>query len=329
MRVRQLAPLLVAGSLLAAACGGSGNGSDDDGDDAADGNGEGSAELNAAVASYDLAAQSDERFMVGLIANDNRLLAFGSVTLSFGFAGTPDEPIEQVEVGSPVEATYLPIAGQDLDPDQPGPRLVSPADARGVYAVPAVRFDRAGLWAVQAEGSAEDVGDFQVQTVVEVKAEHQVVAVGQPGPPTQNPLPGESELPATAIDSRASDGTVPDPDLHSTTVAAALDAGRPVVVLVSTPVYCVSRFCGPITDAVANMAQEFGDRVDFVHLEVWQDFEDQIVNEAAQEWITPADGSEAQEPWVFLVDSNGMVVERFDNVVSDAELRQAVEALAV
>jgi hypothetical protein len=33
-------------------------------------------------------------------------------------------------------------------------------------------------------------------------------------------------------------------------VADAIAAGRPVMVVGSTPVFCVSRFCGPITDAV-------------------------------------------------------------------------------
>jgi len=97
---------------------------------------------------------------------------------------------------------------------------------------------------------------------------------------------------------------------------------------VSTPTFCVSRFCGPITEEVERLAQEFADRVDFVHLEVWQDFEEQVVNPAAAEWIAPRDGGDLREPWVFVVGADGLVTERFDNAVTDADLRGAVEALA-
>jgi len=44
------------------------------------------------------------------------------------------------------------------------------------------------------------------------------------------------------------------------------------MVVVSTPTYCQSRFCGPITDSVSALAQRYGDRMAFVHLEVWKNF---------------------------------------------------------
>ena len=113
-----------------------------------------------------------------------------------------------------------------------------------------------------------------------------------------------------------------------TSIDAALDAKKPTVVVVSTPVYCVSQFCGPITDSVAKLADTYKDKVAFVHLEVWKDFEKQQVNPSAQEWITPKDGGDTKEPWVFLVGADGNVTQRFDNVVSDAELEASVKALA-
>lgn len=303
--------------LFAGACGGSG--SDESASDR--------PEIAAEVASFDLAVDRDERFTVGLFAADNRVLAYGDVTLRFGFAGTADAPEPEVEPGAPVEATFLPVAGQDVDPERAGPELVAPSEARGVYAATDVRFDEAGNWIVVVEGE-DDGREFEVQAAFQVTTDPRVISVGDSAPATQNPLPGDPGVPPAAIDSRADDGEVPDPALHSTTVADALGASRPVVVVVSTPVYCVSRFCGPITEEVAEFAGEFGDRVDFVHLEVWQDFENQVVNPAAGEWIFPRDGSGAREPWIFVVGDDGIVVERFDNAVSDAELRAAVETVA-
>jgi hypothetical protein len=306
--------------IVAAACGGGSDGGSSDDPSAG-------FELSAEVASFDLAAGRDERFTVGFFAADNRVLAYGDITLRFAFAGTADDPRQEGTQGPPVEAIFLPVAGQGVDPDHPGPELVAPSEARGVYGADGVRFDTAGTWVVTAEGEYGG-RDFEVQAAFPVKSEPQVVAAGDAAPRTQNPLPGDPSVPPTAIDSRADDGAIPDPALHSTTIADALAAGRPTVVVVSTPVYCVSRFCGPITDGIDALAQEYGDRVAFVHLEVWGDFENQVVNPAAEEWIFPRDGSDAREPWVFVIGADGVVQARFDNVVTDAELRAAVEALA-
>jgi len=99
------------------------------------------------------------------------------------------------------------------------------------------------------------------------------------------------------------------------------------MVVISTPVYCVSRFCGPITDTVQELAQEHGARMDFVHLEVFRDFEANTLNKAAVEWIWPDRLGEPAKPWVVLVDAGGTVIERWDNVASERSLTEAVRAV--
>ncbi len=96
------------------------------------------------------------------------------------------------------------------------------------------------------------------------------------------------------------------------------------MVVISTPTYCQSRFCGPITDAVSALGKRHGERMAFVHIEFWEDFEAQRVNEAAAEWIFPPGTEDAREPWVFVVGGDGVITHRFDNVASDAELEAAV-----
>ena len=77
------------------------------------------------------------------------------------------------------------------------------------------------------------------------------------------------------------------------TVATAIASGRPTMVVISTPVYCVSQFCDPITDLVPLLAGEHQDRMNFVHIEVWRDFEAKTVNKAAAEWILPPGAQDA------------------------------------
>ena len=96
------------------------------------------------------------------------------------------------------------------------------------------------------------------------------------------------------------------------------------MLVVSTPTYCLSRFCGPITDTVSKLAKSYGDRMAFIHAEVWNDDEKRALNREAAEWIF-REGADPKEPWVFVIDRSGNVVARFDNVSTDAELEAAVQ----
>lgn len=285
--------------------------------------------LVASVASYDLVAGRPARFMVGLYSADQtRLLAYGIVSFSFAFLGSGDGTDAAAEPGvGPVIASFLPIPGQDLESDVPGPQVVAGSEATGVYGAPDVEFDRPGFWEVAIEAELE--GRTQRTTAAfEVLSESDLPAPGDEAPRTRQPLAGDPGVDPKAIDSRAGpDRPVPDPELHDITVADAIAAGRPAMVVVSTPTFCVSRFCGPITDSVGELALRFGDGMSFVHIEVWEDFQANLVNPAAVEWIAPTRQEDGREPWVFVIDANGVITERFDNVATDAELLAAVEAV--
>lgn len=277
----------------------------------------------AAVASFDPYVGQEQRFIVGIIGSDNRTLAFGEVEFHFGYAGTKEQPIKKVTLGDPIVATYRPIPGSKPAATSGPSRLVAPSKSRGVYGVDNALFDKPGLWGVVVEGT-NGTRKFSVDTVFEVAAQPQVTAPGQAAPRSANPLPGTPGVAPTAIDSRASKGTVPDPELHRISIADSIASAKPTMVVVSTPVYCVSQFCGPITDTIQALAKQYGDRMNFVHLEVWSDFQKRQVNDAAGEWIYRRDNGDANEPWVFVVDRTGVVVERFDNVATDQDLQRAI-----
>lgn len=79
----------------------------------------------------------------------------------------------------------------------------------------------------------------------EVRDKHLVVQGGDNALGTDNlTVDDAGEVPAAAIDSRAG-GDFTDPVLYRTIVADALDEDSwPLVVVSSTPVYCLSQFCG-------------------------------------------------------------------------------------
>jgi hypothetical protein len=331
-----LALLLLAGVLLAACGGGSGGKGDGNTDGgttttASDGSGK-DDRFVAQIASYELVAGQPNRFLAALAGNGTgSIVSYGKVGLDFFYLGTkakPVDPPQPKETG--VEATFTPVAGQHLDLTTPGPKEAKPSEGIGVYQATGVTFDQPGFWGVRVKATIGGK-DISANASFEVVAAPRLPAPGQPAPHTDNPIGGAAGVDPVAIDSRAQKGAdIPDTALHTTSIAAAIAQHKPTVIVVSTPVYCVSRFCGPITDSVNNLANDaaYKDKVAFVHLEVWKDFEKQEVNPSAKEWITPKDGGDTKEPWVFLVGADGNVTQRFDNVVSDEDLAAAVKQLA-
>lgn len=272
----------------------------------------------AEVASYQLLAGEPNRFLVGLFGADGKWVSFGSASLRFE---SIDEPSVSIE---PVEAAFLPLPGTPRGEGR-SPQLTTTSDGRGVFVARVVRFPQAGYWRVTAsvvlDGRREEA-----QTAFEVLAEPQVPAAGDRAPITDHAVLGDA-VDARVLDSRArGDEEPPDAALHELSIADAIGVGRPAVVAFTTPVYCTSRFCGPITDMVADLAAEADPELAFIHVEVWSDFEAETVNPAAEEWLTMA-GGELREPWTFLVDRDGRIADSWDNVVTREELESAIVAL--
>jgi hypothetical protein len=282
--------------------------------------------LIAQVASYDLAVGPAYRVIVGVQSADFRLVVFGTVTFRFSYLGTEDAPEKSPVAGPPVTASYLPIPGSPAQPEGDStPRLVSGSEARGVYGAP-YEFERAGFWQVEVT-AAVDGATRTATGAFPVYEHHGVPAPGAPAPRTENlTMDAPADVPRGAIDSR---DPIPDPELHRTTVAAALAAGRPVVLVVSTPVYCTSQFCGPVTDMVQELSHVYGDRATFIHIEVFKDFQNKDTNPTADEWAYSEQAGGLNEPWVYVIGADGIITARFDNVATRAELEPILQALPV
>ena len=145
---------------------------------------------------------------------------------------------------------------------------------------------------------------------------------------SENAVIGAPGVEPASIDSRAViEGTIPDPDLHRVSIAEAIDAGHPALVVFATPVYCVSRFCGPVVDMVADLARQYADRADFIHVEIYADFDAGKINQAAVvDWLQ-APGGDLREPWVFLIGCDGRISASWDTMVTRAEIEPLLQAL--
>jgi len=95
---------------------------------------------------------------------------------------------------------------------------------------------------------------------------------------------------------------------------------KPVVLLFATPALCQSRVCGPVEDVAAQVAAQYGDKVAFIHQEIYNGNQvDKGFRPQVGKWRLPS------EPWAFAIDRKGVVVERLEGAFSAAELQRAAQ----
>jgi hypothetical protein len=186
-------------------------------------------------------------------------------------------------------------------------------EAPGVYHADVV-LPRPGRWLllVVVRSGEELLGGA---TTVAVRRSSPVPAVGDTAPRVQTPTLASVGGDVAQIDTR-----VPPDDLHDVDLADVLGR-RPVALLFATPALCRSRVCGPVADEAVQLAAAYGDRVAFIHNEVYVD------NDAAR-GLRPqlrAFGL-TSEPWLFAIDRHGRIAARLEGAFGIDEFRAALEA---
>lgn len=317
--------LVVAVAILAASCG-RGSGSDGGSPSLAP-----TERMQAVLASSDVYAGAPQRISVGLVFGDGRLVSFGEVEMRFVYTGTQSAPIDP-EPGPSATAVYIPTPGTA---NGEGPRPTNPSEGRGVFEARDVTFDRAGIWYVEVTAELPE-GTQSAQALVPVDSEARLPAPGQDALATENLVlrddgTASDDAPLGALDSRAvTTQEIPDPELHRWTIARAIAEGRPVLVVFATPVYCVSQFCGPTIEVIEDLAASDDSDAVFIHIEIWRDFEEQAINQAAADWLYR--NQNLTEPWLYLIGRDGKIIDRwtplFDPEEVRAELAEAVAAPA-
>jgi hypothetical protein len=108
---------------------------------------------------------------------------------------------------------------------------------------------------------------------------------------------------------------------HSVSLDRALAEHRPVALQFATPALCQSRLCGPVLQNLVDVHAPFGDRVTFIHAEIYTDL-------SGQQGTPPVLAYHLQhEPLLLLAGADGVVRERIDNGYDRAEATSALQRL--
>jgi hypothetical protein len=112
----------------------------------------------------------------------------------------------------------------------------------------------------------------------------------------------------------------PAPELHED-VFADVAGKKPVALLFATPALCQSRVCGPVVDEALQLKAEYGDRVTFIHQEVFAG------NDPNKGLRDPLQRFNLQtEPWLFTVKADGTIAARLEGSFGLRAFKRALDA---
>jgi hypothetical protein len=149
---------------------------------------------------------------------------------------------------------------------------------------------------------------------------HITVTDKSPSLPVGYPVPAVSQPVASTVNGDLSkiDTGVPAPDgWHTETIAQGLAQHQPMVLFFGTPGRCVSGVCGPTLKILEQLQATLGGKMLFEHIEPDYPAQSNIVSPAYQEFGLTT------EPWVYFVNANGVVADRFEGSVVLSQLEQA------
>ena len=121
------------------------------------------------------------------------------------------------------------------------------------------------------------------------------------------------------------DSTIPPNDMHELSIADAIAQHRPALIVFATPAFCRSATCGPQVHAVQMLEPKYRDRIVFIHFEIYVDFKPdpnkKRLNPILDEWHLDS------EPWVFLIDAQGIIRYESEGSTASDEMRTAIDKL--
>lgn len=178
-------------------------------------------------------------------------------------------------------------------------------------------FDTPGTWGLEVLAERPGQPASSQRMSLDVQAKGNAATVGSPAPKSKTPTDRDvSDLKQITSDAE------PDPRLYRMSVEQAVTSGKPSLILFATPGYCQTAVCGPGVDVLSKLADSFGDKVNPVHVEVYQ-----LPYDAGKQVPAMGEWGLRTEPWLFLVDKDGKIVNRYEGGITFAELEPAVAKL--
>ena len=254
-------------------------------------------------------AVGENRFLLNLVDPQNEPLAAPDRGVSLRFY---DLSTDATQPAATVEGTYLPTI----------------STLPGLYRA-TVEFPSAGEWGLEVVTSEPDGGERSGRVVFSVREQFSTPAIGEAAPASETPTAQSADEIATiSTDDDA------DPAFYGTSVAEALAAGEPFLLIFSTPAFCRTATCGPALDIVKSVAPDYAAEMTFIHVEPYRletvggQLQPALDNGQLVPVPSVVEWGLLTEPYIFVVDAAGMVSAKLEGVASEEEIRAALDEVA-
>jgi hypothetical protein len=273
----------------------------------------------------DLLHRSGAKTSKLVIAPAAQAFEIGENRYSFGVFTLGQEQVDDADVAlyfaksskGPVEGP-LParVTSLETKPAYRAQDAGAPGEATTVYVVPKVDFDRKGPWLAIA--MLKGKGGLEVSRITSTPVVGEfprIPRAGERAPVIHTPTAADvGDL--AKIDTR-----VPPDQMHAVDFADVVGK-KPIVLVFATPALCQSRVCGPVVDVAQQVADAYGDKADFIHMEIWNDND---ISKGPRPQVQAYNLE--TEPWTFLIDRNGIVRDRIEGAFGVSELEEAMRTI--
>ena len=254
-----------------------------------------------------------------LVAGDNRFV--------FSFLDKQNQPVASPDQTASVQfipqGQTAPVASGD------GRFVWGIEDVRGVY-VTNVKLPSAGPYTARFTTKLPGKDPETVYMQLDVVDKAAGIAVGDKAPASKTPTLADVGGDVAKV---SSDKT-PVQRFYETSVADAVAAKKPFVLVFATPKFCQSAQCGPTLDHVKNVVAKYPD-LTVINVEPYQlkeqDGSLQPVTQGDPPQLVPVqsvlDWGITSEPWIFVVGGDGVVRGSFEGIIAEDELQASIDGV--
>ena len=272
--------------------------------------------VQAAGSGTDIATESiATKTRIALAVSD---LSIGTHRLAFGIIEPGIGPIKNDEVR--LETFFLQDEKNPLLKETLAAKFQEwPSSNKGVY-TSSVTFDRAGKWGIGVTFEASNGLIKKTSSVIEVSEKSLAPIVGDKAYPSRNiTLASTGDMKELTTDPN------PYSPFYKYSIEESINEGLFSLILFGSPAFCTTGTCGPQMDIVKKLSADFSKQMVFIHVEIYEnpsdikgDLSNASVVQAVKDWNLPS------EPWIFLVDENGIVRQRFEGLATYQEIKSAL-----
>lgn len=245
-------------------------------------------------------------------------LAFGIIDAENRFVYAPSVVYVADRPNAPARGPFA--APADLLVTDPAFRSQQAATEKDPFAAiydAQLDFSRPGRHAVLVASRVNETQVVGAGAVVMVRRPdaESVVDVGDDAPEVETDTRLSAGGNLDAIDTRR-----PNDTMHEESLADVLGK-KPVALLFATPQLCQSRVCGPVVDIAEQLKSAYGDRMTFIHQEVY------VENDPNKGLRAPLRRFGLRtEPWLFVMNADGEIAARLEGSFGFNAFEDAVRA---